>query len=580
VSTAFSELQASRQEKKATPPAPPDFRLSLKDDGPVSMEIFEQIRKQREDEAARAELLRTSSNKSSGSGDLKPALSFAEAGSAFAADRRRQQEEAETAFAERERQRLLARAAAAESGGANLPEPPDMRALILGDRAPGLGRTLNNASGGNPTLAQPLEPRQPGDALPQTLVVREPSTMSYQETELNLHIYSGDRDWVTNNRENRYNFSVNFDPSNMPTGLRMNPTSTAKFRNIVRIEFVKAIIPGENLEQLVQKTYQSLQYGYVNPYTLTALEFPYLQVRIPELEVNNYGTNQGLNSAFAVLQYDANWTGPVPAPGALTTLSRGFYAMIPKFMKAQKVYSPTPLSTLQKLSFTIQRPDGSPLTTVPDTIDIADIITSKTEGSTTTSGWPYGFDSTQEPVTGGPPVTAGTSAAHYTIRTSTFFQEFQYVVGDRIVLKNLTFAAAPTAGTAAVNQLTDFLAWLQRDEGHIVVAVGYSSDGTSTQANFNVTSDTSNKVGYSNLLVIRGKFEDPAKGNVMAVKFGNQEDTSTNAGPATAGTLTAYLKSTAIQSGRILNASRQIQIAMRIITREVDATSVLRPDNL
>jgi hypothetical protein len=41
-----------------------------------------------------------------------------------------------------------------------------------------------------------------------------------------------------------------------------------------------------------------------------------------------------------------------------------------------------------------------------------------------------------------------------------------------------------------------------------------------------------------------------------------------------------YLVTNALTTGRLLNQSHQVQIAMRVITRELDSTGVLRPDNL
>ena len=41
-----------------------------------------------------------------------------------------------------------------------------------------------------------------------------------------------------------------------------------------------------------------------------------------------------------------------------------------------------------------------------------------------------------------------------------------------------------------------------------------------------------------------------------------------------------YLLNTPCVAGRILNQSHQVQIALRVITREMDSTSVIRPDNL
>ena len=46
VSTRFSQLQNERNPKKSAPPTPPDFRIPLNDEGPISMGIFEEIKKQ------------------------------------------------------------------------------------------------------------------------------------------------------------------------------------------------------------------------------------------------------------------------------------------------------------------------------------------------------------------------------------------------------------------------------------------------------------------------------------------------------------------------------------------------------
>ena len=55
VSTRFSQIQNERNQGKAAPPPPPDFRVPLDTDGPSSISIYEQIKKQREEEAARTD---------------------------------------------------------------------------------------------------------------------------------------------------------------------------------------------------------------------------------------------------------------------------------------------------------------------------------------------------------------------------------------------------------------------------------------------------------------------------------------------------------------------------------------------
>ena len=45
-------------------------------------------------------------------------------------------------------------------------------------------------------------------------------------------------------------------------------------------------------------------------------------------------------------------------------------------------------------------------------------------------------------------------------------------------------------------------------------------------------------------------------------------------------TITPFLAATPLTTGRLLNQSHQVQIALRVITRDLDSTSVIRPDNL
>ena len=535
--TAFSKLQSSRQQGVQKPPAPTDFRISLQNEGPVPMDVFERIKQDRQDEAIRQTALVPSQGPAaapSGQG------AYALATDNYARSRRRAEEESEAAFAEAERRQLESRAAASRQSQASLPEPPDMRALLLGNTQ-NLDRTRQ-------TYEEPAVPTRQ-----QMIITREPSTIEYKESELNLFVYSGDRDWAsTSSTETRYNFSVAFNPNNTATGLRLTPASTAKFRNIVRIELVKAIMPGESLDSVVTRTYNGSSFAYDAPYNMNILSFPYIQLRIPELDTNTYGTNLGLNASFGVLQYDANWVYDTS-----NDMARGYFAMIPKFLKCQKVYSPTPLTTLQRLSFRFERPDGSLLSAVPDTLDIAEVRSSKELAAS--ASMPYGYDAGVE---------NGTSAAYYCIVTRKYFNTYTVSKGDRIMMQNFLWDAAPTG--SVVNQLADLTNHLTASSGFIVVDTGCLASNTLTLG--------ANKQGYCNCIVVRGKFSDPTTGATATVQLADTADAS--AGTATAGTLTAFLKNTDLATGRLLNQSHQVQIALRVITRDLDSTSVIRPDNL
>ena len=551
VGTAFSHLQASRQESKSRPPMQ-DFRISLQDEGPVPMDVFERIKKDREEEAARVSVTAATGSTTKEETTIttftqkQTQQTFAEATDVFARGSRRAEEEAEAAFAERERASLQARAAASSQVFAAAP-PPDMRGLFMGDRET-IDRSRNRNNEGIPT-----EVRSSGS---QLLITREPDTMAYKETELNLFVYSGDRDWVSNSLETRYNFTVNFDPSNLPSGLRLNPTSTVKFRNIVRIEFVKAIVPGEGLDLMVYKTSAN---AYESDNNMNVLSYPYIQVRIPELDNNVYGTNNSVNSAFGVLQYDANW---ISDSGIKT--QRGFLAMIPKFLKCQKVYSPTPLATLQKLSFRFERPDGTLLSKAPDTLDITQIYPtvamSGGNGFTNIVNTFYNYDAAVET----------NASAYYWIQSSKYFNRWTVSKGDRIVVKNLTWPSPQPTGVG-ITQMSEFLPYIQQDAGLIVVDTGVIT-GTGLTATF---TNSYNSQGYANAIIVRGKFADPETGVFKPVALGGVADNF-----AATDSLSKYLVNNTLSAGRLLNQTHQVQVSMRVITRELDSTGILRPDNL
>lgn len=559
IGTAFSKLQTARQENRSKPPVQ-DFRLSL-DEPALSMEVFERMKSEREAEAARTvekqmsltqSQLIVKTRQTQGPGQASGGqAAFAETLDVFAKSSRRAAEADETAFADAERRRLESRANA--SNVFTNTTPPDMRALILGDRT-NLDRRINE-SAGNPALV-----RDSRTTSQQMLITHEPETMAYKQSELNLFVYSGDRDWISNSTETRYSFSVNFDPSNLPVGLRLSPTATVKFRNIVRIELIKAIMPGEGLDMIVSK---SADNAYDSSVNVNILSFPYIQVRIPELETNNYGTNQGLNSAFGVLQYDGNWISDT----SIAT-QRGYLAMIPKFMKCQKVYN-TPLATIQKLTFNFQRPDGTALSTSADTLDIAQIIPSFPMNLTNFSATGALTNTYYQ----NDPAVDTNASAYYWLQTSKYFNHWNVTKGDKIIIKNLQWGTAATGNT--LTQLPDFLNYIQQDGGLLVVDTGVIT-GTAP-ANYVFSSGSTNSYnaqGYANAILVRGKFADPTTGVFTPMALGGIADSYTS------GNISYYLTNTALTSGRLINLNHQVQIAMRVITRELDSTGILRPDNL
>jgi hypothetical protein len=209
---------------------------------------------------------------------------------------------------------------------------------------------------------------------PKDFLQKQEDVVKYRETEYNLVINSKDRDWVNGTTQNRYNFSVQLGGMR-PQGVQLQTTLTHQFRNITRIEFVKAVIPIEGLDVIPLQTYEPS--GSSAPPLgpdqafYSALAMPYVQVMMDEIVANNYGTNDTLDRSLAICQYDAAWRSEGVSVGTLT--NRGYTLFFPKFMKAQRVYAPTPLASLQQMSFQILAPENQLLSKSSDAAAIKTI---------------------------------------------------------------------------------------------------------------------------------------------------------------------------------------------------------------
>jgi hypothetical protein len=607
VNSRFDQIQNERQERKAGPPPPPDFRISLDEAGPTPLSQFEEIRKQREAEAARTTEIVTRSTTvvQTPNQESVPAASpmgrFIDSDADFRTSSEASRQRDQLSLIMREAERV----AGNNSGRTELPNLPDPRRLLLGDATTLPARIPY----GNPTTALP-ERSASRPVLPQDVLRAQDDIVAYKELEHNLYVYSADRDWVNNTVENRYNFSVGFDPANNRSGFGYNTATNVKFKNIVRIEFVKAIMPTESFDVLMMGTA-----GVPTPgKTTNILSFPYVQVRIPELNVNGYGTNDGINNAFAAISYDAYWTSDS------TSANCGYTRMIPKFLKCQKVYYPTPLATIQRLTFEIQRPDGTPVSTSSDSLTVS-MVLMPTNGSSSTN---Y-------------KATGPTTYEWIWLQTSTYFSQFLVSQGDRIVLKAVNFNST----LLTYPGVPDLINYLTQSQGVLVSAIGQSTGGLAGYT------DGPNSAGYANSIIIRNSFQDPslglttinpwvtsyvatlgtfanASGSITITPVAGSSVTLTGLSSGLAytagmqvlvtgatttnsftGTVTSYSGTTMVvgsianvtgsfgsaavytaraglipSAGRLINMNHQIQIIMRVITREMDSAAKLRPDNL
>jgi hypothetical protein len=140
-------------------------------------------------------------------------------------------------------------------------------------------------------------------------------------------------------------------------------------------------------------------------------------------------------------------------------------------------------------------------------------------------------------------------------------------------MKNLQWATAPTGNATA--QMTDFLNYIQQDAGFLVVDTGVITGTSLSTYKFSSGGTNSyNTQGYANAILVRGKFADPTTGVFTSVSLGGIADSGDTTD------LSTYLINNSLTTGRLINLNHQVQVAMRVITRELDSTGILRPDNL
>ena len=251
-STRFEKLTQDRNEVKALPPPIPDFRIDFREDGPPPAELFERAKKQREFEALRSAQQNNEMLKAEAGLQSRVA-----ADSSFRTSQESQNRNNELALVQRQQTMAHKPQLSQDLSLAIMPDRRDLLIAPIGSfdtmtMSPNpreLGQANSDPTIVNPILATPFK-----NDLPQNYVQREDKVVSYREIENNLFIYSADRDWLRNNKENRYSFTVNFDPA--ANGQSFNPTLSAqqKFKNIVRIELIKCIMAGESLDVLISKT--------------------------------------------------------------------------------------------------------------------------------------------------------------------------------------------------------------------------------------------------------------------------------------------------------------------------------------
>ena len=414
-----------------------------------------------------------------------------------------------------------------------------------------------------PTAARPTPPQAdlPPPQLaprPQDYIIPQEDVVKYKEMEYNIFITSSDRDWLRNTTENRYNFVVNFNTGTKRQGFGYSPAIQERFRNIQRIEFVKAVVPIEPLTSLVRVSAASPAIVYDTARVVNVFSLPFANVRIAELNgMNGFSTKPEEDNTNAIVQYDTTWSSDLLSPPTATSplpvlTKSGYTGMIPKFLKTQRVYSPTPLGSLQRMSIRMENHHGDTLSADSDVLSLSRICMSGDFTSIGTNSTVYSIDA------------GNVENSYIFLKTSTYFPYSAVSEGDRIIVAGYT--PASTSATSA-----DFQTYVNRAEGHYVVAVGYVDAA-------GALNDGRNDAGYCNVIILRSRFDNPTTGSTYrtAAYFGGNLSSENSF----ALSLDTPADEPNLSGCALLNLSRQTHFVLRVITRDMDSGANIRPDNV
>lgn len=271
----------------------------------------------------------------------------------------------------------------------------------------------------------------------------------YVNKENLIIINSADRDWYHNSQDSRYQFNVKFQPEtdSLDCGIQ------SIFRNIVTFELIRVLMPVENFiipfDRRIFIDYKSL---------------PYIVLNIDEIEGLYNGTNSNTNQAFAQLLWDKDHTSEVIVDAQQEAIDgtvaphnksysrqfkRGFSSMAPMSFE-KKTFYPTPLSSLNRLTMSLETPYGESILNHPDVLDILSVSLVNLEYPglleiSDSNGFPF-----------------KTSNDIIEIKTYTYFNNRVFKIGDMIQIKGFKF----NQGVTDTN-LSE--AFINRNKGHFII---------------------------------------------------------------------------------------------------------------
>jgi hypothetical protein len=396
----------------------------------------------------------------------------------------------------------------------------------------------------NDNDVQTIEPEMVEDNQDKMVKLQRDIQPKYIEKVHYININSVDRSWANNSNENRYNFQVKFNQNSAYSG---SATIPHMYRNIVSVELVSAVLPMDAyIEPFDTRIYMGLS------------RYPYLLLRIEELDNVFKGTNNWVDKAFSTMIFDkvfftntlstdyisgaaTSIVQSTPKQGFASEYLRGFMKYNPAYFEKKKFYN-NPLANLTRMTINITDPRGNFVNNQPDVVNLSNIAFSNNlnviTGTelTATFAWPF---------------TTQSSYKYVKLTTSTYFSNRLFRVGDRIIINNFAFNGSDTG----VND-SRFVSFINRPEGHVIINLAVeTSDAT----------NTTNR-GFIN--------------NIYIAPPGNLDSNNQTLAAGTYYDNTTLDFANVSTWGSLIDVDLQTQLLLRIVTRDPDTSGTLQPINV
>ena len=366
------------------------------------------------------------------------------------------------------------------------------------------------------------------------------SQPKYIEKVHYINVNSLDRLWE-NSSESRFSFKVQFNQGSGFDGAAISQL----YKNIVSVELVSAILPMDT----TINTFDTRIYGGI-------MKFPYLLLRIDELDSVFRGTNTWADRAFSTLLFDkvfyTNTLSTDYISGTSTSNSvvnstpktsfypeylRGFMKFNPAYFEKKKFYN-NPLASLNRMTISITDPRGNFINDQSDVLSLSNIS----------------FTSSLSTLTSGLEITASLAFPYVNqnnykmikITSSTTFSNRLFRVGDRVLFRDFATNTALATNNAIFNSFITSI------EGHIIVNLDLEDN----------TAAGGNKSFLSNLYI-----SPPGQYNSTSNTVSGYYDNTT-------------LDFTGATFGSLINMDLQSHLLFRIVTRDPDTSGVMKPINV